>query len=172
MRVVVVPPVPALLPEHAGRVDPVADLRAAAGAAVAWLCEQADGVRIVAADGLAERVARHLLGSSTPHRAGTRARADDAVLVMANGSARRSEKAPGHLDERAHAFDEALGAALARGDVTALAGIDPVLAAELWATGTEAFAALGGLVVEESQVDYDDDPFGVAYWVVRWTCAS
>lgn len=166
------PPVPALLPEHAGEVDPVADLRAAAGSAVAWLCEGADGVRIEAADAQAERIARHLVDASPPHRVTTRAGTDDPVLVMANGSARRTEKAPGHLDGRAHAFDEAMGAALASGDVAALAGIDHALAAELWATGTEGFAAMAGVVVEESRVDYADDPFGVAYWVVRWTCAS
>jgi hypothetical protein len=172
VRVVVVPPVPALLPEYAGLVDPVADLRAAAESAVAWLVEGAGGVRIEAADGQAERVARHLLGASAPHRLPTRAGADDPVLVMANGSAKRSEKAPGHLDERALAFDRAMGTALAAGDVSALAATDPALAAELWATGPEAFAALSGLVVEESRVDYDDDPYGVAYWVVRWTCGS
>ena len=172
MRVVVVPPVPALLPRYAGRADPVADLRAAAASAVAWLGEGVGGVRVLADGEQEERVARHLLESSAPHRARTRAAADDPVLVMANGSARRSEKAPGHLDERAHAFDAALGAALAAGDVAALAGTDPGLADDLWASGTRAFASLTGLEVLKARVDYEDDPYGVAYWVVRWTCAS
>ncbi len=172
MRVVVVPPVPALLPEYAGRVDPVADLRAAATSAVAWLVEGAHGVRIVA-DGIqAERIGRHLLDTADPSRIGAGSQADDPVLVLANGSARRTEKAPGHLDDRAAAFDDALGVALAAGDTDALAALDRTLATELWASGTDGLRALGGLVVEEAVVDYADDPYGVAYWVVRWTCAS
>src|SRR5687768_11942336 len=43
-----------------------------------------------------------------------------ALLVMAGGSARRSLKAPGYLDERAEAHDAAIGAALAGGDSDAL----------------------------------------------------
>ena len=46
MRVVIAPPVPALLPDYAGREDPVGPLRAALKQAVAWL---GDGpVRVVA----------------------------------------------------------------------------------------------------------------------------
>ncbi len=172
MRVAIVAPVLALLPEYAGREDPVAELRAAATSAVAWLVDGADGVRIVAADVQAERVGTHLLESSAPHRVRARSQADDPVLVLANGSAKRTEKAPGHLDDRAVAFDDALGAALAAGDASALAGLDLTLAAELWASGIDGLASLGGLSVEEAVVDYADDPYGVAYWVVRWTCAS
>ena len=172
MRVVIVPPVLALLPEYAGREDPVAELRAAAGSAVSWLGEGAGGVRVVAPDAQAERIAGCLLESSAPHRVGARAAADDPVLVMANGSAKRTEKAPGHLDDRAIAFDDALGAALAEGDTDALAALDPTLAAELWASGIEGLSGLAGLTVEKAQVDYFDAPYGVAYWVARWTCAS
>lgn len=172
MRVVVVPPVLALLPEYAGTEDPVAELRAAVVSAVAWLGEGADDVRVVAADAQGERIAAHLLESSRRGTAPRPHQGDGPVLVLANGSARRTERAPGHLDERSHAFDDVLGGALAAGDVTALAGTDQELATELWSTGTGGFATLAGLRVEESTVDYDDDPYGVAYWVVRWTCAS
>ena len=164
-----VPPVLALLPEYAGREDPVAALRAAAGSAVAWLAE--DGaVRVVSSDAQVERVAEHLLATAAP--AALRDGGSPGLLVMANGSAKRSEKAPGHLDPRAAGFDQELGAALATGDTAALGRLDEALAADLWATGAAGLRALAGLIVTEAVVDHAEDTYGVAYWVVRWTCAS
>ncbi|HYF74627.1 MAG TPA: hypothetical protein VD864_17490, partial [Nocardioides sp.] len=89
---------------------------------------------------------------------------DPAYLVVGNGSACRTEKAPGHLDERSHPFDEALGASLRAGRPE----VDADLAAELWASvaGIARMAELGYL--GEAGVDYDDDPYGVQYWVMRW----
>jgi hypothetical protein len=158
-RVALVPGVLALLPEYAGIDDPVADLRAACLKAVGWL---GPDVRVVA-DEQGARVAGHLLAT----RASTEPVDGGSVLVVGNGSARRTEKAPGHLDERAHAFDEALGAALRAGD---LGGVDPTLAEELWAS-VQGIATLAELLSgEPAMVDYDDDPFGVQYWVMRWQC--
>ena len=91
-------------------------------------------------------------------------------LVTANGSAKRTEKAPGYFDERAEPFDTALGAALRAGDLGALGDLDRALAKELWAD-VDGLVDLAGLgAVTEVQVDYDDAPYGVQYWVVRWTC--
>jgi hypothetical protein len=170
-RVVLVPGVPALLPEYAGLVDPVADLRAACRAAVSWLAA-AGRVEIVAPGEQGRRVAAHLLAEAGA-TAGATDGTGDAVLVVGNGSAKRTEKAPGHLDERAAPFDRALAAALMRPDPVTLAGLDPVLARELWAD-TDAFGRLAELLTPEHavSVDYDDDPFGVQYWVMRWTCES
>jgi hypothetical protein len=168
VRVAIVPSAPALLPAYAGLTDPVADVRAAALAAVAWLGEP---VRLVTADDLGRRVGEHLLSVVAPD--GARAPVDDAdsLLVVADGSARRGEKAPGHLDERAFALDAAIDTALRQGDPAALAVLDEALGAQLMAAGVPAFRALGALVGERrarAQVDYADDPFGVQYWVVRW----
>lgn len=94
-------------------------------------------------------------------------------LVVANGSAKRTEKAPGHFDERAADFDAALGEALRTGDLAALRSIDRALAEELWADVDGLIGLcdeLGGIT--DVQVDYDDDPYGVQYWVVRLTCRS
>jgi hypothetical protein len=98
---------------------------------------------------------------------------DDGRLVVGNGSAKRTEKAPGYFDERAAAFDAAVGEALRAGDTAALADLDRDLARELWAD-VDALVALAGEVraVTDVQVDYDDAPYGVQYWVVRWECAS
>jgi hypothetical protein len=154
-RVVLVPGVLALLPEYAGLEDPVAELRAAALAAVGWLGREVT----VLADGQGERVASHLL--EVTERSGTEA----SYLVVGNGSAMRTEKAPGHFDERAEAFDAALGASLRAGHPA----VDVALAHELWASvdGIVELAELDDL--GEAQVDYDDAPYGVQYWVVRWT---
>jgi hypothetical protein len=154
-RVVLVPGVLALLPEYAGLEDPVAELRAAALAAVGWLGREVT----VLADGQGARVASHLLGAT--ERSGT----DASYLVVGNGSAMRTEKAPGHFDERAAAFDTALGASLRSGHPA----VDVALARELWAS-VDAIVELAELDdLGEAQVDYDDAPYGVQYWVVRWT---
>lgn len=159
-RVVLVPGVLALMPEYAGLDDPVADLRAACLRAVAWLGES---VEVVASD-QGRRVADHLLGVAPP-RDGDH----PSYLVVGNGSACRTEKAPGHLDERAAGFDDALCAALTAPDPAALAAVDQVLAAELWAD-TGSFPRLAELLTPDAEVsvDLDDDPFGVQYWVLRW----
>lgn len=158
-RAVLVPGVLALLPEYAGLDDPVVRLRTVCLDAVGWLAE-AGPVEVVGSP-QGQRVARHLLavagGSEGP---------GGALLVVGNGSARRTERAPGHLDERAATFDDALGLALREGDAATLAEIDPDLARELWAD-TAHLSRLAGLG-PASSVDHDDDPFGVHYWVIRW----
>jgi hypothetical protein len=173
-RVVVAPPVPALLPSYSSLTDPVAALRAASVAAVAWL---GDPVEVVADSPQARRVGEALVaaardgvpGGPRPAPGGT-----PRLLVMANGSARRSEKAPGHLDERSFAFDDTLGQAIGKGDLRTLAELDLGLGADLLTAGLGGLAGLSGrgLTVRESTTDYADDPFGVMYWVVRWQCDS
>jgi hypothetical protein len=161
-RVLLAPPVLAFLPKYAGIEDPVAELRAVVHDAVGWLGQDVT----VLGDAQAQRVAAHLLATSP--RSGT----EESYLVMGNGSARRTETSPGPYDARAVPFDDQLGQALRAGDTDALAGIDQDLARELWAT-TDAIAELARLSsISRAQVDYDDAPFGVQYWVMRWTCES
>ncbi len=96
--------------------------------------------------------------------------ARDGLLVMGDGSARRSEKAPGWLDPRAFDFDHAVGTALGSGDVAALA-VDLVLGAELLAAGAPAWSAASRLLAGrqwEANVCYDDAPYGVGYLVATW----
>ena len=164
-RVALVPGVLALLPEYAGLDDPVADLRAACLAAVAWLGADVE----VLADAQGARVAGSLLESSEVSRQALARLPQPAksLLVVGNGSACRTEKAPGFLDERAAGFDASLRAWLG-GDGSAL---DTAL-------GSELLASLDGLSLMETRlgsgswgepvVDYDDDPYGVQYWVMRW----
>ncbi len=92
-----------------------------------------------------------------------------ALLAIGDGSARRGPRAPGHFDERAAAFDEEVERAMRAGDLTALLDLDPALARELMATGRPAWqvlaGALEGMADLAVEVQYADDPFGVAYLV-------
>lgn len=122
---------------------------------VAW---DADPDRITSlAEELAER----------PERVG--------LLVMGDGSARRSLQAPGYLDERAFAFDESVHRALAEGDTGALLELDAHLAEELMVAGRAAWQVMAEAVrlqngPTRTDMLYADDPFGVMYLVGTWTC--
>ncbi|MEU8432621.1 class III extradiol dioxygenase subunit B-like domain-containing protein [Streptomyces sp. NPDC029216] len=95
-----------------------------------------------------------------------------ALLVMGDGSACRTLKAPGYLDDRAAAFDAAAGRALGAADTDALAALDPVLAAELQAAGRAPWQVLAG-AAEGAGLDgrllYEDAPYGVGYFVAAWS---
>jgi hypothetical protein len=93
------------------------------------------------------------------------------LLVMGDGSARRTEKAPGWLDERAAGFDAGVSKALSEGDPEALAG-DLELGAELLAAGAPAWSAAAGLLsgrTWRASVSYDEAPYGVGYLVATWS---
>lgn len=148
-----VPGVLALLPEYASIEDPVADLRDACLAAVGQLGPR---VRVVAASTSGARVGAALVAAAGAALAESGA---TGTLVVGNGSGRRTEKAPGHFDERAEGFDAALRADLASADVG--------LAAQLWAD-VGALVELTGRRLADAEVLYDDLPFGVQYWVAVW----
>ncbi|MFI9161177.1 class III extradiol dioxygenase subunit B-like domain-containing protein [Kitasatospora aureofaciens] len=95
-----------------------------------------------------------------------------ALLVLGDGSACRSLKAPGYLDERAEGFDTALAAALGSADLPALAAVDPALAAELKAEGRAPWQVLAGAAEGAgltARLGYQDAPYGVGYFVASWS---
>jgi hypothetical protein len=189
LDVVVVPSAPALLPEYAGLADPVPELRTACHQAVSWLVRRhPDSVGVAAAGPRADnrargvteaaghRIARHLLAAAG-FEGTLDADADpgaDGLLVVANGSATRGVKAPGHLHPGSAAFDKEVGRALAEGDPAALMRLDGAAAEELWCFDVPALQTLGRRATTpvQASIDYADDPYGVQYWVVRWTCGS
>lgn len=178
-----------LLPAYASLADPAAELRTHCRHAL----EQAatgrpERVTVVAGEsGPGFRVAAALLADSVlaglPVRelpvtrdtidavvAEATATADRTLLLVAgDGSARRGPKAPGHLDERAAAFDAEVCRALAEPDPVALGRTDPNLADELLAAGWPAWQVLAR-VLPDSRTAYwwADDPFGVQYAVATW----
>jgi hypothetical protein len=94
-----------------------------------------------------------------------------ALVVAGDGSARRSDTAPGYLDERAAGFDQGIATALAGGDADALARVDLALADELLAAGGPAWRAAGRLLAGppwSSRLAFDDAPYGVGYFVASW----
>lgn len=101
------------------------------------------------------------------------ARADRvALLVMGDGSACRTVKAPGYLDERAEAFDAAAAHALATADPAALIALDESLAYELKAAGRAPWQVLAGAAEGaglRGRLLYEDAPYGVGYLVAAWS---
>jgi hypothetical protein len=101
------------------------------------------------------------------------------LLVMADGSARHTLRAPGYLDERAAPFDAAVEDAVRDGNLDPLLSIDPELARELLAAGRSAWQVLAGALHGQppagsaceqppaADILYSDHPFGVAY-LVAW----
>ncbi|MEV8633186.1 hypothetical protein AB0395_16155 [Streptosporangium sp. NPDC051023] len=86
-----------------------------------------------------------------------------AILVMADGSARLTEKSPGYLDTRAEPYNTAIVEALSRGEVPEL---DPREAAELWVEGRAALQVLAGAGGSlAGEILYADAPYGVGYFV-------
>jgi hypothetical protein len=82
------------------------------------------------------------------------------LLVMADGSARRGERAPGYVDERAFAYDEDFVAAVREGDVAGLAALDPDLGTDLLFQGRAALQVLAGaLGVHAALGGGDQRPF-------------
>ncbi|HYN29107.1 MAG TPA: hypothetical protein VES95_04465 [Dermatophilaceae bacterium] len=197
--VAVVPAAPLLLPEYVGRHDPGAALRDRCTSAVHEAVAGAERVVVVTGTDrpthttrppLGERVARLLLADGPPddvvlvptdadpevcRAAGERLAAGStptALVVAADGSARRGEKAPGHLDERAFAVDEAVTAALAAPDLRRLLDLDPALCADVLFGGRAALQVLGGALATGAGGPayrtvslHTEDPFGVRYVV-------
>ena len=94
------------------------------------------------------------------------------LLVMADGSARRTLKAPGYLDPRAEGYDGEVQRAIADGDLAALTRLDPVLAGELMAPGWAALQVLAAALDSApvaATVHYANAPFGVGYLVANLT---
>ncbi|MEU3467786.1 class III extradiol dioxygenase subunit B-like domain-containing protein [Streptomyces sp. NPDC006687] len=95
-----------------------------------------------------------------------------ALLVMGDGSACRTLKAPGYLDERAAGFDAAVARALGAADPGALAALDPVLATELHAQGRAPWQVLAGAAEGANlggRLLYEAAPYGVGYFVAVWS---
>ncbi len=196
--VAVCPSPPLLLPEYTGRQDAAAMVRRWCGEVVRPLAAADRVVLVSAADReprhaeppLGQRVGRHLLAEAGVDRpVEPLAVAWDAepahavrigaslatvgpttgLLVMADGSARRGEKAPGHLDERAFAVDEVIVAGLREADPGMLAGLDAQVCDDLLIQGRVPLQVLAGVLGAGGRYAtrslHVADPFGVLYVV-------
>ncbi|MET9293544.1 class III extradiol dioxygenase subunit B-like domain-containing protein [Streptomyces sp. NPDC003077] len=95
-----------------------------------------------------------------------------ALLVMGDGSACRTLKAPGYLDERAAAFDAEAARALGAADTAALAALDEELAQELLVSGRSSWQVLAGAAEGaglRGDLLREEAPYGVGYFVAAWS---
>lgn len=92
-----------------------------------------------------------------------------ALLVLGDGSARRSEHSPVHLHPRAEIFDTTVATALGSADITTLAALDPDLATELHAAGRAPWQVLAATTGLTGHLEYHAAPYGVGYFVATWT---
>ncbi|MED7823416.1 class III extradiol dioxygenase subunit B-like domain-containing protein [Streptomyces chiangmaiensis] len=157
----------------AGGPDPEASGRALPPslAVAAWLLERTDWAD-APVEGLG--VAESLAPERCAEVGAELARRDErvALLVMGDGSACRTLKAPGYLDERATAFDAGVARAFGDADVAAVQALDVEPAQELKACGRAPWQILAGAAVGaglSGALLYDDAPYGVGYLVAAWS---
>lgn len=93
------------------------------------------------------------------------------LLVMGDGSARRSEHSPVHLHPRAEIFDTTVANALHHADSAVLAALDPDLAADLQAAGRAPWQVLAGALESglSGNLTHHAAPYGVGYLVATFT---
>lgn len=98
-----------------------------------------------------------------------------ALLVVGEGSARLSAKAPGALDPRADGVEAALVQALAEGDRAVLTGLDDDLAADLMVSGRAPWQVAAAAWTDPqppvARLLAHAVPYGVGYPVAAWTVA-
>ncbi|MEU8223824.1 class III extradiol dioxygenase subunit B-like domain-containing protein [Kribbella sp. NPDC048915] len=93
------------------------------------------------------------------------------LLVLGDGSARRSEHSPVHLHPRAEIFDTTVAQALRAKDLDVLEALDPDLARELQAAGRAPWQVLAGALEGTSlsgDLLYEAAPYGVGYLVATF----
>lgn len=94
------------------------------------------------------------------------------LLVCGDGSACRSEKAPGFYDPDAEAWDDAALSAIRAADGPALLDLDADLARRVLAAGRAPWQVLAGAAGDgefTADVSYAEAPYGVMYVVGTWT---
>jgi hypothetical protein len=94
-----------------------------------------------------------------------------ALLVIADGTARRGPAAPGYTDERSAAVDEAWTDALAAGRPDELTALDADLADALMMVGRAPLQVLAGAADARQwrgALVWQGDPYGVQYAVASW----
>ena len=160
----------ALSPDAAGEPDPEWPLPALIAG---WLRGQTSPqvraqVRLPAADTSPQECA--LLGAALRTEMDRDSRSW-GLLVIADGSARLTDKAPGAFDSRAGKFQDDLDTALGSGDCGALAQLDPAFCTEVAAAGRPAYQVLAGVFGDDAiaaESLYCAAPFGVGYHVAYW----
>ncbi|MDJ0464724.1 class III extradiol dioxygenase subunit B-like domain-containing protein [Streptomyces sp. H27-C3] len=140
-------------------------------AVAAWLLDRTDWAAApVRGLGVGERLAGERCARAGRELASEAGRV--ALLVMGDGSACRTLKAPGYLDGRAVHFDAAAARALGAADTTALLALDEQSAYELKVAGRAPWQVLAGAAQGAGlggALLYEEAPYGVGYFVAAWS---
>ncbi|MGR6922712.1 hypothetical protein ACU635_51380 [[Actinomadura] parvosata] len=94
-----------------------------------------------------------------------------ALLVMADGSACLSPRAPGKHDEAAGPYNEMIVKAVGGGDAAVLAALDAAQADRLWVSGRAALQVLAGAAggrAYRGRLLAAAAPYGVGYLAGAW----
>jgi hypothetical protein len=93
------------------------------------------------------------------------------LLVMGDGTACRTQKAPGYLDVRAESYDAEVAQALGDADAASLARLDPRMSRELRVAGRAAWQVLAGAAGDgafAADLLAAEAPYGIGYLVASW----
>jgi len=91
------------------------------------------------------------------------------VVVVGDGSATRTEKAPGYVQPDAASFDEAMARAINEADIHAILDVDQEQADRLWCRGIPAWQVVANAVDQmQGMLILESAPFGVNYLVASW----
>lgn len=175
-RVVFLPMPPLIDPAIAnGAATELDELRTVIDDALSEAVAATNTVAVLGTDETVE-VANYLLSRVAPRTTALpmdlSAEPNDAtvLLVMGDGTAKRTEKAPGYIDDRAEAFDRRVSEIFKSAQLAELAMLDQELAEELWVAGVIPWKSVGGWVEEfgsswKLRQLHFEDPYGVAYFV-------
>jgi hypothetical protein len=118
------------------------------------------------------RSAVTVTSASVDSLAGLNHEVPTALVVVGDGTAKRTAKSPGYIDDRAIGFDDEIRAALGSGSPAALAALDAELADELMVSGWAPWQAAAHWCAGErtftGELRYADAPYGVDYPVAIW----
>lgn len=97
-----------------------------------------------------------------------------ALIVVADGSTRRTPGAPGSFHPEAHAWDAALAGALAAGDASALAGVNIPQSARVGCRDVAVWKWAGAALSGSWSADLrlHEAPLGVGYLAASWSAQS
>lgn len=145
-----------------GLPGPPADERPAALHVGQWLLDQAGWGGVVRARTVADREVL----ADLDHRV--------LVLALADGSARRSTAAPGHLHPDAEAYDSRLAAAVGEADTATLLSLDPADDERFLVSGRPVLQTVASAADEAGpgwagELAWSGAPYGVGYFVALWS---
>ena len=110
---------------------------------------------------LHEVISKELLAKSEHQRT--------LVVAVGDGTATRTEKAPGYIQPDAISFDEAINEAIGNADLASILTIEQSTADRLWCRGLPVWQVLAhACTPSHSARILESAPFGVNYLVASW----